>query len=133
MQVLPGTTRFSKNPLTKEEIEFLKKIESFKFSDDQKLDMLTELAKNILREEKSVIECTKEYLDDGYSEDDSKHFGERHRNDMRADDVIWGIPLDYDKSRGDWIKAKAKEKAERSKGQAIVLFVVLIVIALLVS
>jgi len=133
MQVLPGTTRFSKNPLTKEEVEFLKKIESFKFSDDQKLDMLTELAKNILREEQSVIECTKEYLDDGYSEDDSKHFGERHRNDMRADDVIWDTPLDYDGSSSDWIKAKEKERAETNKAQAIAVFIIFIVIVLLVS
>lgn len=128
MQALPILSRLSDNPLTKEEIEFLQKIESFKFSDDEKLDMLTSLAQNILREEVSITEHTKKYLDDGYSDNESKLNAERLRKDRRMDDAIYEIPINYNDDRWDFIKSKKKEYEERSKGQAI-FFAIAVVIA----
>lgn len=135
IQVLPGLERFSKNPLTEEEIEFLKKIEAFEFSDDQKLDMLTELSKNVLREEENVFKCAKEYIEDGFS-GSSNVYLERCRDDIRRDDVVWKIPLNYDGNRTSWIIDKEKENNMRNKAQiqAIgLILVVAVIVAILVS
>ena len=127
MQALPILSRLSDNPLTKEEIEFLQKIESFKFSDDEKLDMLTCLAQNILREEVSITEHTKKYLDDGYSDNESKLNAERRRKDRRLDDALYKIPLNYNGDRWDFIESRKKDDEKRSKGQAIILVIFIIV------
>jgi len=133
MLVLPGVKRFSNIPLTEDEVEFLEKIKDFKFSDDQKLYFLTEMAKNILREEESVSECTKEYLNDGYSDNDSKYFGERHRDDLRTNDVVWEIPFDYYGDRGIWIKDKKYNNWKSSKGKVVLVVIAIAVITLLNS
>lgn len=113
-----------------DEVNFLKKIQEFEFSDDEKLNIFKELAQDILREEDSVIKYVKECLNEGRSDSDCRYWGEEHRRDRREEDWRWNIPINYDGNRRVWIENRKKEqgRTESTKIQAFFIFLSIVII-----